>query len=203
VYLVPEGELNRLPGSRDERLLAAILRQKRQAIREFDEQYADTFWEEGEEKPLSPGDAVAELIAGKCTRPEDYPVYDAAREMLCGHLGEELSNSGFCPCSIDLYKTLDRELSGRGIPLRLMDLIGNRPISFPDRDGDCLIGHWSAEEMGRAEPLLAAALAANPPSGSEWPGGKDGPLHPTLPVVHGWLQKAVRQPGSMLVGFHS
>ena len=72
----------------------------------------------------------------------------------------------------------------------MVGLIQRPPVPLPDEDDGYLIGHWTGEEMRRAEPHLAGVLSR----GAE--------VHPALQTVQCWLQKAAREPGTMLVGFH-
>lgn len=187
LYLLRE-EINRaLPGSGDQRLLEEVLRVQARAIEGFDEHAADQ-WDEGE-APMTMAEAIAGLFSGCFDA--DYPYYGIAFEFVCSSLGEWLPNSGFCPCSVDLYPHVDSILAENGVPLRMTDLTHNYPIELPAWD-DLLCGHWSSEEIRRAAPALAAALA-NP---------KNDPFR-YLDVIQEWLQRAINKPGTMIVGCHS
>jgi hypothetical protein len=184
VYLLPEAVVRQLPGG-DDALLADVLRIQGDALSDFDEQAEDQFGDEG--LPLTMADAITGLFSGRLD--PDYPFYGIAFEFVCSALGEALDNRGFVPCSADLYPKLDAILAARYVPLKMTDLVQRPPIELPDWD-DLLCGHWSAEEICRGEPALAAALSKET-------------SHPSLPVIHGWLRRAVREPGTILVGCHS
>ncbi|HMF20295.1 MAG TPA: hypothetical protein VKE98_24010 [Gemmataceae bacterium] len=179
---MPEAVVRGLPGSGDQALLKTVLKVQKRALRQFDEQF-----DEGEAPPLTMAEAVAGLFSGELD--PDYPFYGIAFEFVCASLGHELDNRGFVPCSVDLYPTLDKVLSDQGVPLRMTDLTQSPPIELPDWD-DLLCGHWSAKEIRRGEPALAAAVAVKK-------------THPSLEVIHGWLRRGVRKPEKMLVGCHS
>jgi hypothetical protein len=186
VFLVPEGVIRRLPGSGDERLLETVLRDMGESLRDFDEQF-----EEGElPSPLTLAEAVAGLFSGRLD--PDYPFYGIAFEFVCAALGEPMDNRGFVPCSVDRYPALNAALAAHDVPLKMTDLVQHAPIELPDWD-NLLCGHWSAEEIRRGEPALAAALAS---------GGR-ATMHPSLEVIHGWLRRAIQQPDRFLVGCHS
>ncbi len=186
VYLVPEKVIRTLSGGGHDRLLRQVLRAQRDRLRAFDEQ----FDEDGDDLPLTVAEAIEGLFSGHLD--PDYPFYSVAFEFVCGGLGEELDNRGFVPCSVDLYPALDAILAAGSVPLRLTDLVQRPPLELPEGDDGPLIGHWSGDEIRRAEPALAALLA----------GGGETP-HAALATVHGWLLRAAREPDKMLVGCHS
>jgi hypothetical protein len=106
-------------------------------------------------------------------------------------MGDWLSNSQFCPCTVEWFEALDRFLEEHDVPLRLGKLLfEDFPIPIEPDDGPCG-GLWEHEEIVAAlQPLNEAIAAASEEEEVEG-----------LQEVADWLKQAAELPGSVIVGF--
>jgi len=186
VYAVAVDQLRRAFGSRDQKLIAAIVTSHKHFLSTIDDI--------DDEAEMSCAQALAELVNG--TQPKDGAgyLYGYALEALCGHLGEELPN--ICPIAgaSAWIEEMDRLLASRRVPLQLMQLVfGGSPVPIPEPDDAPCIGVWRADEL----PAAAAAFRALDPS------GLDHDMTETLAQFRGWVEAALRTPGRSIIGFLS
>jgi hypothetical protein len=190
VYLVPELEATSVVGCRDEALLADVLEQMGEDIAALDDDFATA------DEEYSPGltftQAMQELFAGDFSRPGDCAfMYAYAFEMFCRYYGEFLGNRHLCPCRYRWLQMLDEVLASGGVPLRFHEMFEQLPPGLPNPRGEPLVGYWRESQLAAAQPSLEALLPSL--SGDE---------KQALASVQEWLAKAVKQPGSIIVGFH-
>src|SRR5262249_42651798 len=116
-------------------------------------------------------------------------MYAYAFESVCSYYGEWLNNRYFCPCRYRWFERLDEVLAGGGVPLQFQELLHRLPAAVPDPRGGPWFGDWPGAGVAAALPRLEALLPSL--SGDE---------HQALVSVQGWVAKAVKQPGSIVVG---
>jgi hypothetical protein len=186
VFLIADKRDVQVFGCRRRKLLADVLEVLADRLGDYDEQ-ADV----AENEWISHADALMEIFSGKISRQEDCgAIYGWAYELYCSSLGDWLSNSQFCPCTVEWFETLDRVLEEHDVPLRFGKLLFEGfPIPVEPDDGPCG-GLWEHEEIVAAQQPLDEAIAAS-----------DGEEVESLEEVADWLKQAVELPGSVIVGF--
>ncbi len=192
-YLVDQGEVLRIPGSRDYALLKQMLAKEGQgeSLAWLDDELADEI--EDECPGLSHAQALREIFDGQFTHPDAGFVYGWAFDFICSYLGRWMHDR-FHRSSTALLEKLDAEFVQHRVSLRFFGgLIDNCPIALPtDRDGMPGIGFWPPETMRQAAPALHSMLAKE----------TDADMVGVLEEIDGWLAAARDEPQSMVVGVY-
>lgn len=187
VYLVDE-TIGSIPGSNDIVLLEEILEVCANDLKDYDRQ------EDVEEGAFTHAQALRELFAGECTRPEYGAFYGWAFDILCSSLGAWLHNT----CTrwpTDWLDKLDTRMAEGGVNLRFFGgLMENRPVPLPETPfGIPGIGHWKYEQVVAELPKLEAMLA----------GVTDKKLLESFTEdILPWLKASAERPNSMLIGVY-
>lgn len=187
VYLVPDKRHLKIFGCRRRKLLAEVLEQAAEALEDLDEQF-----DVEDEDQITHAQALKEIFAGKLTREEDCGfIYGHAYEIYCSSMGEMLSNNHFSPTCVEWLNTLDGFFTKQDVPLRFHQLLFEEfPIPV-ETDATPCGGFWDHPEIVEARKPLKAAIA----------GAADADIAKAASVVLGWVNKAIKTPGSVIVGF--
>jgi hypothetical protein len=189
VYAVPFDRLRRVPGSRDPGLAEAVGTEFGYFLSRIDELKKD----EDEGVPTC-REAVGQIVAGAALSPRLGYLYGYALEAICAYLGRELPAVHAISRAAAWVDGVDDLLHGRGVPVRLSDLVyGGCPVAIPPPDDSPCIGSWPPR-------VIPAALGAIRGAGLA---GLDHESAGTLAQVRGWLEAAAEDPGDGLVGFLS
>jgi hypothetical protein len=187
VYLVPFDELKRSAGSRNQKLLKAVLKSQEALLDE-----ADTNRDDDVERTC--GEALADLINGADLRAVPYEegaLYGLAMEALCAHLGTFAGS-----VDGDWNKELDEFFASCGVPLKFSELVfGNEVIKLPSAEPEYpIIGSWAPEAIAAAaRPLGALDLKALR--------AKDKERARVVAAITKWVKTAGTRPGWGLIGF--
>lgn len=191
VYLVGEAEVKDAPGSCDDELLERLRfdTDGNDSLAPLDEELADVM--EDECPGFTHADALADIIAGRVTRPGAGFVYAYAFEHICSCLGDWVHDH-FHRCGPDLLTKFDTLFEAHNVGLRFCGgLVDRPPVPLPDVSDGPSLGHWTAAEAAAAAPAFRAMRAAGP-HGEPW-------FEEMLDEVGDWLVKMETKPGSMLV----
>jgi hypothetical protein len=188
VYLVPNERDLKVFGCRRRKLFEEVLLAAEEGLEALDEEF-----DVEAEGLISHAEALREIFAGKPTREEDCGfLYGHAYEEYCRVVGERLSNRHFSPTRVEWLKAMDEFLEKRGVPLRFQKLLFERfPIPV-NTDATPCGGLWEHEEIVGARQPLVAAIA----------GGAEAKTAAAAGVVLAWLDRAIKAPSSVIVGFY-
>src|SRR5688572_30061782 len=150
VCAVPLGRLREIVGSRDRAVIDAVVEGQADFLQSIDDI--------DEETEMSCAEAVAERVNGEVSEGGPGYLYGYALEAICWHVGEELPNMGPISGASDWIEEVDGVLEGKGIPVRLSELVyGGSPVEIPEPDDYPGIGEWSAEQVAAARAAFAGA----------------------------------------------
>lgn len=191
VYLVNEAEVKAVAGSGDDVLFKWLRFDEdgEDSLAPLDEELVDEM--EDECPGFTHADALADIIAGRVTRPEAGFVYAYAFEHVCGCFGDWVHDH-FHRSNPELLTQLDKMFEKHGVSLRFWGgLVGRPPVPLPDVSDSPMLGHWTESEVVSAAPAFRAMRAVGP-HGEVW-------FEEMLDEVGAWLEKVAAKPGSMLV----
>lgn len=185
VYAVSVEHLQRVLGSRDEKLI--------QRIAEENDYFFSRIDEIDDEAGLSCADALTQMIRGEVSDDAPGYLYGYALKAICAAVGSEL------PAIYDIVGTgdwsdeVDQALKQAGAPVRLTQLMyGGSPVPIPEPDDFPSIGNWSPAQVQAASAALKIADLAG-----------DTEMAHTLRQIQGWSDIACNQPQTSLIGFLS
>jgi hypothetical protein len=185
-------------GSKNKRLLGAVVKKYSREFRDLDDMAAEFFADEGIDDSFTIRDALGHMILGQEYReePELGFMYGYALEYLCRQLGKALSFGWRFRSSSTLEWDMDRALAAAGVPedvLRISRLTGRGcPVPLPEIPDDPYIGYMLQEEMPAALAAFdeAKLAAVESEDARGW-----------LAELRGWLQTC-RDSGRDLICFY-
>jgi hypothetical protein len=161
------GKVTAAVGSKDMRLLSALVKKFGDDFEQFDEMAADFADEEAGGDALTMQGALGQMVMG-----EEYSewlgfLYGYALEFICRHFGERLPNEHWSamPSGSKWAETVDRGLNAAGVPERVLRVgthLMNRgsPVPIPEIDDFPGIGYLRLNEVRAAQEALAQARLA-------------------------------------------
>jgi hypothetical protein len=184
VFLLDEQDA-RIFGCQDWQLLEDVLKAQQENFADYDDQA-----EVQELGGLPHAQALRDLFTGNILR-ADSPSYGWAYELYCASMGTRLNPNPFVNCDFRWYEEIDQFLITHDVPLRLKKLVTDPPFPLPAPPN---VGHWSRDAILSGAPRLNAVL--------DTVRIKKKFFARALHVVREWLESAVAQPNSAIVGVH-
>ncbi len=168
-------------GSRNKRLVAALLKEFGDDFEQIDAMAAD-YADDGEEA-TTVRDALTQMVMGEPYNEAVGFVYGYTLEYICRHFGELLPNGEWSAMRSEWAEKADRALKAAGVGekvLRLSRLMSRgSPVPLPEIEDFPGIGYMDL-------PEIEAALAALPED--KLAAVKEKELRAALAEVLGWLQ---------------
>jgi hypothetical protein len=173
-------------GSKDRRLLSALVKAFGDDFDQFDEMAADYLDEDEDGEPLTMQAALTQMVMG-----EEYNdglgfMYGYALEFICNHFGEPLPNGGWSgmPSSTKWADTVDQALKAAGVPGKVFGVsrhLMNRgaPVEIPSIDDFPAIGYLKLAEIEAVRQALGRPTVA---------AIKDREVLEAIREIQGWLQ---------------
>lgn len=184
-------------GSKDKRLVSAIVKKFGGEFEQFDEMAADLG---DDDEVLTMKGVLMQMVMGEEYNEELGFMYGYALEFICCHFGESLPNEQWSamPSGSEWARTVDRGLKAAGVPesgLRVEKHLMNRgaPIPIPEIEDFPGIGYLKLKEVKAALKAMGLAkLAAI----------KDKAVLASIQELQNWLQTCADS-GRDLVCFYA
>jgi hypothetical protein len=201
VYAVAVDRLRAVPGSRDKTLLDAV-RQSTGFLEMVDEIAEDHEDEEEQQRPPACAEALEQIVNGQPYDARFGYVYGYAYEALCMAIGTETERSWTSIArSYDWFARIDKALAALGISLKVNDLLCRGAlIEIPEPDDFPSLGWWTDVEIACAAAVLAKLDLQELDAGT-WKTIRD--VADAVQDIRSWIDVAVNQPGTWLIGVHS
>jgi hypothetical protein len=173
-------------GSKDMRLIDALVEEFGDEFGQFDEMAADRCDEDDGQEALTMQGALTQMVMGEQYHEGLGFMYAYALEFLCRHFGRGLPNGEWSamPSGSQWAETVDRGLHAADVPegvLRVSYHLMNRgaPIPIPEPDDFPGIGYLKLKEIRIARQALGEARLASI---------KDKEVLTSVQELQGWLQ---------------
>jgi hypothetical protein len=178
------GQVSGAIGSKNKRLVSALVKKFGDDFDQFDEMAADFGDGEDGGEALTMRAALTQMVMGEEYNEELGFMYGYALEFLCRHLGEELPNEAWSamPSGSAWAEKADKALKAAGVAEKVLRvnrlMYRGSPVPLPEVEDFPGIGYMRVNEIGAAlegfgEDKLAAV--------------KDKELRASLAEVRGWL----------------
>ncbi len=194
------GKVSGAVGSRNKRLVSALVKKFGDDFEQFDEVAADLGDDEGDEGALTMKDALTQMVMGEEYNEEFGFMYGYALEFICRHFGEELSNEHWSamPSGSEWATTVDRALKAACVPEKVLRvekhlMYRGAPIAIPEIEDFPGIGYLKLKEVKAAQKALEQAKTA---------AVKDKGVLASLQEIQSWLQTCADS-GRDLVCFYA
>jgi hypothetical protein len=160
-------QVAKVMGSRDARLIDALVEEFGDDFDQIDDMAADYDDEESAEEPLTVHAALTQMVMGeKCDKALGF-VYGYTLEFICRHFGEYLPNDEWSsmPRGTQWAETVDQALQAAGVPKQALrvghHLMGRgAPVAIPEPDDFPGIGYLRLDEIRAAQKALTEANVA-------------------------------------------
>jgi hypothetical protein len=184
-------------GSRNKRLVGALIKQFSDGFGEIDEMAADFVDEEDGERATTVRDALTQMVMGEQYNEAVGFVYGYALEFVCLHFGDSLPNEHWWAMRSAWAHQADKALESAGVAaeaLRLSQLMNRgSPVPLPLIEDFPGIGYMTLEELEAALAVFGEDRLAVV---------KDKGLREALSEVRGWLLTCAES-GQDLICFYA
>jgi hypothetical protein len=151
-------------GSKNKRLISAIVKKFGDELAQFDEMAAEFGQGEDGEEALTMQRALTQMVMGEEYDEEFGFMYGYALEFLCRHFGEDLPNAEWSamPNGSEWAQTVDRGLKAAGVPESVLRvgkhlMFRGAPIAIPEIEDFPGIGYLKLKEVKAAQKALEKA----------------------------------------------
>src|SRR5262245_7817674 len=194
------GKVSAAVGSKDKRLVSALVKKFGDDFEQFDEMAADFTDDEDGEEALTMRTVLQQMVMGEDYNEELGFMYGYALGFICRHFGEELPNEHWSamPSGSEWAGTVDRGLKTAGVSegvLRVEKHLMYRgaPLAIPEIEDFPGIGYLKLKEVKAAQKALAQGKLT---------AVKDREVLASIQEIQSWLQTCADS-GRDLVCFYA